>query len=54
MPDKACSDTYSDFSPLCDFNQTSKLKSQLDFESLTLWGQSVCVASLPKGIFGVH
>lgn len=42
MHDKARSDTYSDFSPLCDFNQTNKLKSQLDFESLTLWGQSVC------------
>lgn len=35
-------------------NKSTKLKSQLDFGSIILWGQAVCVASLPKGIFGIH
>lgn len=43
---KAHSDTYSVFSLV---TQTNKLKSQVNFELLTLWGQAECVGSLPTG-----
>lgn len=34
------------FSRRHDFTQTNKWKSRLNFDMLTLWGQSECVASL--------